>query len=197
MQNTNALMLVAALGTWAAACSSAHNHPLTQGQLLRKQAPVVEAFLEYVGPPDKWAGPASFVVHVTARELSHPEVALYPSHLAHPVAPSGRAVASANGEMKLTGATARDQLAELAGLMGQEQSWYGCLYPVRVRLIREDGSLTDKYGCRGQDGWPAAMTRILGQFIQVAQAQHIDAPRAVEPAAPQPLGPPAPHVASL
>jgi hypothetical protein len=150
-------------------CSGAHK---TRASGDAASKPVVEAFLEYVGPPQKWAGPSSFVVHVTARDLKKTEVAIFPAQFAQPL---NRAVAStaSTGQAAVEPEGIRDQLAELAGSLSKDSSWYGCLYPVRVRLIREDGSLLDKYGCRGQDGWPAAMGRTMGKLIPAGTAPRL------------------------
>ena len=69
----------------------------------------------------------------------------------------------------MKGETARDQLAHLAtSLQGAEQNFRGCLSPVRVRLVRADGALLEKQGCRGQNGWSRIASESVNSFITAA-----------------------------
>ncbi len=173
------------------ACSSMNSKdggaPLGSAPGLGKaESPFVEAFLEYVGPPQKWAGPGSFVVHIVAKDNKAPKVVLYPALLpARPVyAPAvhpSRALAGTEGKSpQYTTEVAREQLQELARLMAEGQNFSACLYPIRVRLIRGDGSVMDRYGCRSREGWPAMVSRMMSDWIQVAVSQESAAPRVAQ-----------------
>ena len=37
--------------------------------------------------------------------------------------------------------------------------FFGCLSPVRARLIRSDGSLVEKFGCRSFQGWASVASQ--------------------------------------
>ena len=43
------------------------------------------------------------------------------------------------------------------------EAFKGCLYPVRARLIRADGSVVEKQGCRSQLGW----TRVASETVSL------------------------------
>ena len=98
--------------------------------------PVVEAFIEYAGPSERWAGPASFVLHVVAREsdTSPAEITAAPA-----VSTVTRKPASGHA---MTVAQARGMLSYvIEQMLPDEQVFQGCLSPVRVRMVHEDGSL--------------------------------------------------------
>jgi hypothetical protein len=42
------------------------------------------------------------------------------------------------------------------------------MFPVRVRLIRSDGTLIERQGCRGQAGWPRVASEVVNHFIEGA-----------------------------
>lgn len=66
----------------------------------------------------------------------------------------------------ITGEAAREQLTQLASaIQGGDITFRGCLSPVRVRLIRSDGALLEKHGCRSQEGWPRAVSETVSRFI--------------------------------
>ena len=47
----------------------------TNGQ----SSPYVEAYVEYPGPHEKWSGPASFILHVTAKDKGSALITVTPS----------------------------------------------------------------------------------------------------------------------
>ena len=128
------------------------------------QKPFVEAFVEYRGPSDRWAGPTSFLIHIVAKDTGLAQVSVTPALFGTPSdAPTDRKLASSKG---MTGENARDLMAKLsASLQGGEVPFRGCLSPVRVRLIRADGSLLEKAGCRAIEGWPKAASDAVASFI--------------------------------
>jgi hypothetical protein len=164
-------VLLASLG----ACTSLQNGSMDSIQDAAKAAtqPFVEGYLEYAGPQEKWAGPAAFIVHVVARDPGKAEVLVSPGEMAkpgpvvHEVA--GRAPASAPGLSKpgLSTEDAREQLSALgSALLKDDAGAGGCLYPVRVRLIRQDGSILEKQGCRSEKGWPGTVSKMASNLIQ-------------------------------
>jgi hypothetical protein len=105
-----------------------HIFPASQ---TKEAAPFVEAFLEYVGPPERWAGPRTVSYRVSARE---PE--------------------------------ARAELGDLGqSMLETGLPFAGCLYPVRARLVRADGSVLEQQGCRGNSGWPVAAGRVISSAL--------------------------------
>jgi hypothetical protein len=66
----------------------------------------------------------------------------------------------------MTGDQAREKLSNLATAMAEDSSTYqGCMYPIRVRLIRADGSVLDKEGCREQSKWSKTASETVDYFI--------------------------------
>jgi hypothetical protein len=119
----------------------------------------VEGFIEYAGPGEKWGGPATLVLHVDAKEGSAPVVSVNPA--------LSTSRNSAEGSTTMSVTKAREQLAVLAtALSSGESGFRGCMYPVRVRLIKADGGLVEKYGCRGQSGWSRAASEAMNEFLQ-------------------------------
>jgi hypothetical protein len=118
-----------------------------------------EAFLDYPGPSEQWAGPARFILHVTAKDKDA-DVQI-PAQW-HPVTTvTHRTLAST-----MTGDQARAKLTELAAAMTEDNSVYaGCSYPIRVRLVRPDGSVLDKEGCREQSKWSKTASETVDYFI--------------------------------
>ncbi|OFZ55689.1 MAG: hypothetical protein A2428_13410 [Bdellovibrionales bacterium RIFOXYC1_FULL_54_43] len=182
--------LVVGICTTSISCMSARNHPaLDAAQNALKIAPCVEAYIEYPGPQEKWAGPAGFILHVVAREGTAVQVTATPAWFNTPIkgmgeidAPTtlGRAPASAIAMLKpleriapppapagLSIETARGQLQLLSEAIQSEteHKFSGCLNPVRARLIRADGSLIEKTGCRSDLGWPRVASESVHYFM--------------------------------
>lgn len=128
--------------------------------------PYVEAYVEYRGPHEKWAGPTTFLMHVSAKDAGMARISVTPALFAPPIpnpTMNDRTLASAKG---MTGEAARDQMSRLASAMqGGDVAFNGCLYPVRVRLIRADGAIVEKSGCRGSEGWAKATSEAVNQFV--------------------------------
>jgi hypothetical protein len=142
-----------------------------QGSIEEKK-PFVEAWIEYSGPQERWAGPSSLIVHVTAKDGGAPMVALVPdrftpeagvadfsSQAASLPAGPGRAPGSESQAILSTTAI-RDRLAVLGTALSQptsagaaDEGASGCLSPIHARLVRSDGSIVEKRGCRSGAGW--------------------------------------------
>jgi hypothetical protein len=136
-----------------------------------KNSPVVEAYVEYPGPGEKWAGPSSFVLHVVAKDAGLAQVSVAPAlfeQLAGGALAKARKPASGRTP-GMDGETARRHLAQLASqLQGGDEKFRGCLYPLRIRLVRASGALTEKLGCRGHTGWPRTASEMVNTFITAA-----------------------------
>jgi hypothetical protein len=118
-------------------CQSALRQAAPQTAAAESGAPFVEAYLEYVGPPERWAGPRTTAHHVFARE---------------PIA--------------------RADLRSLGSTMAQAPSAFtGCLYPIRARLIRSDGSVLERQGCRDNSGWPVVVSRMVSNALETARLE--------------------------
>jgi hypothetical protein len=148
----------------------------------QSNAPVVEALIEYPGPAAKWAGPASFSLHVVAKDSGPANITVVPAlfnNTAPPTTPEGRKIASegagkartiASSKVNaMSGETARGYLQTLAlSLQGAGETYRGCLYPIRVRLVRSDGSLVEKQGCRAASAWGRTASESVHYFISSA-----------------------------
>ena len=131
---------------------------------------VVEAYLEYIGPPERWAGPKPFVIHVDATHVSGIQVkitsAFEDSEMRGWAAKSG-------GSLRIpTTAEARNQLTELAVVSSSQvvPAFQACVNPIRVRLIRADQSVVEKLGCRGQGEWAAKVSNLTSHFVEASLA---------------------------
>lgn len=126
----------------------------------------VEGFIEYPGPDKRWAGPKSLMVHVSAKEnWAQIEVVPPPKVFPDALTVNGRTLASAP-TTGMSGEAAREQLAHLASVLQEnEGSFAGCLLAVRVRLVRNDGSVVEKSGCRVQSAWSRTISEAASQFV--------------------------------
>jgi hypothetical protein len=133
----------------------------------KSTSPIVEAFFEYGGPDSRWAGPSALIVRVDARERGMAKVTSQPQvrlrHLPADGTTAGRGLASVSS---VTSDEARTQLAEIATQMQADaQTFSGCLYPLRVRLVRQDGGVLEKHGCRSTQGWPSAVSKAVSFYL--------------------------------
>lgn len=148
--------------------------------------PFVEAYIEYSGPNARWAGPTTFSVRVLAKEAGAAEVSVSPSLFKSKAvvtsasatslpsmapsngpsnAPSTRILSSMDNKV-FTSEMAREQLAFLAiSMQDNDKPFKGCVSPVRARLIKSDGSILEKNGCRGQQGWVMLASALVDRLI--------------------------------
>ena len=69
---------------------------------------------------------------------------------------------------EMTAQEARQKLSQLAqAAETQSPDFQGCLYPVRIKLIRADGSLIEKAGCRSSTGWPGFASQLANEFLRI------------------------------
>ncbi len=158
----------------------------------------VEGFIEYSGPQSRWVGPATFSLHIEARDPGEAKVSFRPDlwsrdggpapELREPVrklgstekdglsekeagSPSTALSANMPRSLALSSEQAREELAYLATAMqGPEQKFSGCLSPVKVRLIRADGGVLERQGCRSQSGWPKAAGDVVHSFLKATRS---------------------------
>lgn len=160
--------------------SSPHNTlEIMEGEIANKMgikvipvapSPFVEAFIEFAGPHERWMGPQPMVLNIVAAagpnndQPEFAQVGVFPESGPENAA-EGRSIASTKGvPLKV----AREVLDNLAKSMSEETAEFsGCLYPVRVRLVRADGSLLEKAGCRGQKGWPRIASQSLSSILEL------------------------------
>lgn len=174
--------------TFLSACFTA-NHESKLGDFVEKPAPnpVVEAFVEFVGPHRKWLGPEATQLHVVLKGGQKPSISFSPERLSGIAAsksegsPEHQKAIAANAGPNAAPADAKRNPAEVVPTVGTDSiasdptsdkiraaldeltnSAFseannlppkGCLYPVRLRLVRTDGTLLEKEGCRGGAAW--------------------------------------------
>jgi len=152
-------------------------------------SPVVEAHIQYLGPDARWAGPALWTLHVSAREAGAPVIELSPeiqpkTEIPQSLTVGGRAPASALGLTRVSGSAVnqqklaeaypsveqiRDRLAHLARVIqAGDASVEACSSAVKVRLSRADGSVVEKQGCRGSTNWSQVVSEFTAEWIKVS-----------------------------
>jgi hypothetical protein len=137
------------------ACSKSHRGS-PQGQDGSNPNLVVEGYIEFPGPNEKWAGPQSFVIHLSTWETNDPIVSITPAF----VVPSSPGTQLSMSEV-------REDLSRLRGAVTEPmEAQLGCLSPVRVRLIQADGVLLERQACRGQKGWPRIASEIANEIME-------------------------------
>jgi hypothetical protein len=160
----------------------------------RNPSPYVEAYVQYLGPDARWAGPALWTLHVTARDGVAPQFEVTPAlpraeRIESKPAPTGvevtnRAPASALGLTQMPAVAVaevspvasgtktysteeiRERLAHLATtVQAGENETRACSTVVKVRLSRADGSVVEKQGCRGSVAWSQVVSEFSAEFI--------------------------------
>lgn len=178
-------LVVGALGALlitGAGCLSTQTQTSLDGS--QPASPFVEAYIEYPGPQEKWSGPASFILHVTAKDNGFVQIVTTPAWAsednkavpapAHePVEVHGRVPASALSKTatkrQMASEEARELLSHLhTAIQGGGATFKGCMSPVRVRLVRADGGLVEKQGCRSEIGWARAVSETFNVFVSAA-----------------------------
>jgi hypothetical protein len=108
-----------------------------------RNSPFIEAYLEYVGPPEKWAGPANLLVHLVAKDLTNSEFSVRPDLITQlgerAEIKEGTRLTTSTGDDadRPRGQVTREKLAYLAESIKTDTTpYFGCLYPVRARLVR-------------------------------------------------------------
>ena len=145
-------------------CSSMNDHPIQE--MTPSNAPFVEAQLEYSGPDARWGGPATINFYMSAagdtvKAVMRPE--LIDLNKKQELAPGSRHLAALNG-YKVE--DARKDLLELAQHVLESESPYkGCMYPVKVKIVRSDGAVLEKKGCRSESGWTRSASQWMSKVM--------------------------------
>jgi hypothetical protein len=173
-QITGGAYLIATLTGWG--CLSIQNQTSLGGATDSSTLPYTEAYIEYPGPQEKWSGPSSFLLHVVAKDAGPVQIVMTPVFTKEPAKEVGpqaptsvtRAPASAPAAaLAMTTAEAREHLSTLASaLQGPASVFKGCMSPVRVRLVRTDGALVEKQGCRSDLGWSRTVSNTVAAFME-------------------------------
>lgn len=134
----------------------------------------VEAFIEYPGPSEKWVGPETLLIHVDARSNDGLKFKISPSALYR--SGSNETIELENripAEQKARGlnsSTLRERLAELSEKLDEtEETFSGCLHPVRVRLTKVDGGVREWQGCRGANAWSKEVGQLSSDLLATAR----------------------------
>lgn len=136
---------------------------------VKPTAPFVEAYLEYLGPSEKWAGPASFVIHLDARGNEGAKISLVNSKFAEEGLSAGRAPAGVEAKKNLSAEAFREELKNFSQELDKNpnnEMGLSCLYPIVARLIRSDGAVTLHQGCRGQMGFSSLTSQFANRLLQ-------------------------------
>jgi hypothetical protein len=156
--------------------------------------PVVEAFFEYPGPQERWAGPNSLVVHVVARDGADPTITTSPNVFQPEAGVIDFSAPMPAKRSGLTTSIVRERLAIVGTALNQPAGAHdepigGCLSPIRARIIRIDGSVTEKRGCRSQTGWAFQASDAAMDLLTMAENGPPRVPAAVKaPGKPVALG---------
>jgi hypothetical protein len=123
---------------------------------------IVETFIEYRGPQERWAAQSSFTMHVVAKSSERPIVVVPPAWANE----LGTTSETRRPAQVLTGEEARAKMGQLAAAIQEKDTDFsGCLYPIHVRMVRVDGVVTDQQGCRGQSSWAKAASETVDFFM--------------------------------
>lgn len=156
-------ILLTGLAFTLAGCMSGQNHPALDEavhQATSAQSPIVEAYVEYAGPDEKWIGPSPVLLHVEAKDPAQAKFEVAGRAFKMPTPTQGG---------RLSTELTRDELLEFSvALEKQSGEFQGCLYPIRVRLIRASGAVIEKQGCRGQKGFSKLVSKRVNDWLNAA-----------------------------
>lgn len=155
----------------------------------------VEGYIEFGGPSARWAGPEAVVLHVDAHDSNHAKIDLTPTifHKAPKgsATTSGRGLASSGKAVVVSSETVRGLLGDLAGTLDSpDRQFRGCLSPIRVRLIRSDGAVVERQGCRTQIAWTRTASRVFSDLLSLAVDGRVPSRATEREGAPKENGPP-------
>lgn len=142
--------------------------------------PFTEAYVEFTGPGERWGGPTTFAIQVHAKDAQGLRVAILPKGI------FGKAVKSKSKptEVEVQGrgpavaapkplnlAQMRDRLAGLSEIIDEASgNFAGCLYPIKVRMVRTDGGIKDWQGCRGGKGASRGVSEFTSDLLAIYAA---------------------------
>ncbi len=162
---------------------------------VQNTSPFVEAYVQYIGPDARWAGPALWMLHVTARDGGSPSVELSPALPAVKIPVTApelavRAPASALGMVQMptppeqaparkvySTEEVRERLLGLAGaIQAADAETQACSTVVRVRLTRADGSVLERQGCRASPYWSQMVSEFAAEYMGASRYPAAAAP---------------------
>ncbi|MBL7716466.1 MAG: hypothetical protein JNL01_13455 [Bdellovibrionales bacterium] len=144
------------------------------------EQPFTEAYVEFTGPGERWGGPTTFAIQVYAKDEKALRVQILPKGIfkkkisAPEIKNRGLASVPANvAELKpLNLAQMRDRLAGLSEIIDEGSgNFSGCLYPVKVRMVRTDGGVKDWQGCRGGKGSSKGVSEFAADLLAIYAAR--------------------------
>lgn len=148
-------------------CSS--GKPAATATKAAQESPFVEATIEYIGPPRKWAGYETLSIHLSASGAQNAQVTVVPDLMLAQQRMPASLVSPQATSAHVSPDLLRTQLAELGKAVQQpEPEFSECMYPVRVRLVRADGTVLQKEGCRSPKGWPALVSQSASRWMKTA-----------------------------
>jgi hypothetical protein len=111
------------------------------------------------------------LIHLTAQDLNRAELKVQPDLIGqiHEESEAVGVRRISSTQPRPTGQVARERLNYLAeSILNEKTTVMGCLYPVRARLVRADGSVVEKFGCRSLQGWPSIASRTVSEMFTIA-----------------------------
>ncbi len=114
--------------------------------------------------PKEGRAPSPKEEHAAAGHAASPQNSNSNSKVAKATAQAARTIASAANS---AGVALREQIVALATSVQSagETPFAGCLNPIRIRMIREDGALLERQGCRGSTGWSHTVSQSVASFL--------------------------------
>jgi hypothetical protein len=150
--------------SWITGCMTGEDKVTLDGIAGSSTQPYVEAFIEYRGPQERWSGPTAWTLQVVAKDNGPPEITV-------PLAwrQEENSTARKPAAQTVTAEEARVKIGALAATINEPDTGFsGCMYPIHARLIRADGKVLDKQGCRGQSHWDQAASGLVDYFMAAA-----------------------------
>lgn len=150
--------MILCLLTLLTACSSANrSSPALEVVSGQPKNPVVEAWIEYPGPPSRWAGPSSLLIHID----------VHPNGDTAKITWTSEAQLFSDAGKPIPRETVQDALDDLSEALHASAIPLPetCVNPVRVRLIRSDQSVQERRGCRSPIGWPRIASEVVSDLL--------------------------------
>ncbi len=147
--------------TLLSSCSKS-NRMVQDPAIWRDTAQFTEVLIEYPGPEESWGGPQDFVFHIVAKEGESAQFATKPAQFLK-TTKSGNTFPMKGIAIQAT----RQDLEKLnRALKENEPEFKGCLTPIRIKLMREDGVVIERQSCRGPVGWPKVASEIVSKYVE-------------------------------
>lgn len=130
--------------------------------------PVVEAYFEFAAPHEKWAGPAALNLHLVAREGDFAKLKWTSRTLQPTLSALPGQVLNPHANFRVPLGVAREALAQLEkGIKEGNEPFFGCTSPVSLKLIKANGAIVEKQGCRSDRGWPKLASQLTSDWLKI------------------------------